>query len=347
MLEFPEPPKSYNTVFLTETDKPLPHKIDPNTRYAFFSTIARGGKSLIKSCKDLHLSRFVCYKTLRPEFADDEVEQQRLIREARVSAMLQHPNTIPTYELGRNSKGHPYFTMKLVHGYTLRELLNFRQRYDLTQLMELVLQAANALQYAHKHGVAHRDIKPENILAGPYGEVLLLDWGLAKVWHPDGTAVEQEKSRPALIEDITLTGQGAAQGTAHYMSPEQIRRDPTIDHRTDIYSLGAVLYEILCGKTPANGQSLHQVIESVQADTPQEPAAVTSQPVPRLLNALAMKCLHKDPGHRLQTMEELVMLLQQDWRSDLQRFPARQTQRKKRQQSEARPCQAENACDRD
>ena len=93
MLEFPEPPKSYGSVFLEETDKTLPEKIDQRTRYAFFSTIATGGKSLIKSCKDLHLSRFICYKTLKPEFAKDQVEQQRLIREARVTAMLVASNT--------------------------------------------------------------------------------------------------------------------------------------------------------------------------------------------------------------------------------------------------------------
>lgn len=320
MLDFPEPPKSYSSVFLEETDKPLPEKIDPRMRYAFFSTIAKGGKSLIKSCKDLHLSRFICYKTLKPEFADDEVEQQRLIREARVSAMLQHPNTIPTYELGRDGRGHPYFTMKLVHGYTLRELLDYRERYDLTQLMELVVQVANALQYAHTHGVAHRDIKPENILAGPYGEVLLLDWGLAKVWHPDGSQTKEGESKPAPIEDITLTGQGAAQGTAHYMSPEQIQKDPDIDHRTDVYSLGAVLYEILCGETTASGEKLHEVIESVQSDVPPEPREVSRQPVPRLLNDLAMKCLSKEAKDRFQSMDEVLMLLQQDWRSDLQRY---------------------------
>lgn len=320
MLNFPEPPKEYSSVFLEETDKPLPEKIDQRTRYAFFSTIAKGGKSLIKSCKDLHLSRFVCYKTLKPEFADDEIEQKRLIREARVSAMLQHPNTIPTYELGRDNRGNPFFTMKLVHGYTLRELLDYRERYDLTQLVELVLQVSNCLVYAHNHGVAHRDIKPENILAGPYGEVLLLDWGLAKVWHPDGSAQEEGESRPAPIEDITLTGQGAVQGTVHYMSPEQVQKNPAIDHRTDIFSLGAVLYEILCGETPASGEKMHQVLESVQSDIPPEPAEVSTTKVPRLLNEIAMKCLAKNPEERFQTMDELVMLLQQDWRSDLSRY---------------------------
>lgn len=317
MLNFPEPPKSYQSVFLEETDKPLPLKIDPRLRYAFFSTIATGGKSLIKSCKDLHLSRFICYKTLKPEFANDEVEKARLIREARVSAMLQHPNTIPTYELGRDSKGLPYFTMKLVHGYTLREILDYRDRYDLTQLVDLIAQVAHALQYAHTHGVAHRDIKPENILAGPYGEVLLLDWGLAKVWHPDGSGLAEEDAQRNAIKDITMTGQGKAQGTAHYMSPEQIMLDPDIDHRTDVFSLGAVLYEILCGRLPAKGEKMHEILESVKNEIPEKPSDLTTQRIPKLLESIALKCLQKDPINRFQSMDEIIVLLQQNWHSDL------------------------------
>jgi len=315
MLEFPEPPKGYSSVFLEETDKPLPEKIDPRTRYAFFSTIATGGKSLIKSCKDLHLSRFICYKTLKPEFAKDEIEQQRLIREARVTAMLQHPNTVPTYELGRDSKGNPYFTMKLVHGYTLREILDYRERYDLTQLMKLLNQVAYALKYAHQHGVAHRDIKPENILAGPFGEVLVLDWGLAKVWHPDGTAVEDVELDSPVSADLTLTGQGKVQGTVHYMSPEQINRDPNIDARTDIYSFGAVLYEVLSGRCPAKGEKIHNIVESVLSDTPPPPSEVTKGYVPPLLEKVALRCLQKDAADRFQSVDEMLLALQQDWKS--------------------------------
>lgn len=317
MLDFPEPPKEYSSVFLEETDKALPKRIDPRTRYAYFSTIARGGKSLIKSCKDLHLSRFVCYKTLKPEFADDEVEQKRLIREARVTAMLQHPNTVPTYELGRDNRGYPYFTMKLVHGYTLREILDYRERYDLTQLLEVVIQVAFALDYAHTHGVAHRDIKPENILAGPYGEVLVLDWGLAKVWHPDGSANIEEEGNAKVIDDITLTGAAKAQGTIHYMSPEQINKEPAIDHRSDIFSLGAVIYEILCGKPPANGEKVHEVVESVLNEVPLAPSKQTRQKVPELLEEVAMRCLEKDPAKRYDEIAEVILLLQQDWRWDL------------------------------
>lgn len=317
MLEFPESPKSYSPVFLKETDKPLPKTIDPRTRYAFFSTIATGGKSLIKSCKDLHLSRFICYKTLKPEFANDEIEQQRLIREARVTAMLQHPNTVPTYELGRDVKGNPYFTMKLVHGYTLREILDYRERYDLAQLMQLLLQVAHALKYAHNHGVAHRDIKPENILAGPYDEVLLLDWGLAKVWHPDGTTIADEEVAPSDSDEITITGRGKAQGTAHYMSPEQINRDPNIDHRTDIFSFGTVLYEILSGQRPWSGEKLHQVIDSVPNEIPPKPSEICNQYIPPLLENMVMRCLQKNPDERFDSMDELLLILQQDWQSSL------------------------------
>jgi len=317
MINFPEPPKNYASVFLEETDKPLPKKIDQRTRYAFFSTIATGGKSLIKSCKDLHLSRFICYKTLKPEFADDEIEQKRLIREARVSAMLQHPNTIPTYELGRDAKGNCYFTMKLVHGYTLREILDYREMYDLTQLMKVVLQVGYALEYAHTHGVAHRDIKPENILIGPFDEVVLLDWGLAKVWHPNGSITPDEEAVASDIEDITITGQGKAQGSALYMSPEQVNQDPSIDHRTDIFSLGAVLYEVLCGRPAPVGEKLHNVIESVLNDVPPPPSEITKQRVPPLLEEITMRCLNKEPDARYSSMTEMVRLMKQDWRRDL------------------------------
>ena len=317
MLDFPEPPKGYSDVFLEETDKELPAKINPNTRYAYFQTIAQGGKSLIKSCRDLHLSRAIAYKTLRPEFANDEVEQKRLLREARVSAMLQHPNTVPTYELGRDNRGNYYFTMKLVHGYTLREILNFRDRYDLTQLVDVIVQIGHALEYAHSHGVAHRDIKPENILVGPYGEVVLLDWGLAKVWRKDGGADSDPEDRLAVDTDITMTGHAQVQGTVCYMSPEQVRKDPAISYGTDTYSLGAVLYEVLTGKTPFTGEKVHEVVRQVEEDTPPTPSDVTNLLVPNLLEQVAMKCLEKDPVNRLSSMGEMVRLLQEDWRIDL------------------------------
>jgi len=319
MLKFQQTTKDYDHVYLEDTDQPLPEKLNPSTRYMILGTIAKGGKSLIQSCRDLHLNRVVAYKTLRPEFVDDEIENTRLLREARVSAMIQHPNSIPVYEVGRDNHGHYYFTMKLVHGYTLREIMDYRERYDLTQLIEVIENIAHVLDYAHAHGVAHRDIKPENILVGPYGEVLLLDWGLAKVWRKDGTTLvdDIDEGKPIPDSDKTITGHGKVQGTLCYMSPEQIRRDPEISFSTDIYSLGSVLYELLAGQPPFDSDMTYEILEMVQNQQPTRPSEISQYPVPKILEKLCLKCLKKDPAERPGSMQDILLTLQQDWSADL------------------------------
>lgn len=313
MLEFPQQNVEDARLYAEETDMPLPEKLNPNTRYAFFSTIARGGKSLIQSCRDLHLRRTVCYKSLLPEFVKDPIETRRLLREARISAMLQHPNTIPTYEIGRDARGNYYFTMKLVHGYTLREVLNYRERYDLTQLMDLIIPVAQVLAYAHSRGVVHRDIKPENILVGPYGEVLLLDWGLAKVWHKDVEVVEGEAELEEVDAARGMTGEGKLQGTVMYMSPEQIDRDPGINGQSDLYSLGSVLYEVLTGVTPFQGDRVQILLEQIRLEMPEDPRSVSKTPVPDTLAELAMKCLRKDPQRRPSSADVVLRTLRENW----------------------------------
>ena len=316
MTAFPElPSDDYAMVYIENTDAPLPEKINPSTRYAYFKTIAKGGKAIVKSCKDLHLSRVVCYKSLKPEFADDPIEQKRFMREARVSAMLQHPNTIPMYELGRDSKGHMYFTMKLVHGYTLREILNYRERYDLKQLINVVIQVCHGLDYAHSHRVIHRDIKPENILVGPFGEVLIMDWGLAKVWTQDGATIElsEQVDLEGNEKVSTLTDMEKLQGTILYMSPEQVKRNPDIDYRSDIYSLGAVIYEILAGQTPFDAEYVDEMIKKVTEETPEKPSNLTNERIPNLLEKVALQCLSKSPEERISNCAELVRLLEEDW----------------------------------
>ncbi|MET0089992.1 MAG: serine/threonine-protein kinase [Candidatus Thiodiazotropha sp.] len=319
MLKFQQPPKEQNDVFLEDTDRPLPEVLNPNTRYMFLGEIAKGGKSLIQSCKDLYLSRVVAYKTLRPEFIHDEIENTRLLREARVSAMLQHPNTLPIYETGRDRKGNYYFTMKLIHGYTLREILDYRERYDLIQLIEVIEQVAHALAYAHAHGVAHRDIKPENILVGPYSEVLLLDWGLAKVWSKDGRTSDDDAHTEISLPDSekTMTGHGKLQGTLCYMSPEQIQRDPDISFSTDIYSLGSVLYEVLTRQTPFESNLTYEILDMVQNKVPSIPSEISKFPVPKMLEKLCLQCLSKDPAGRPASMTEFIRVLQHDWAADL------------------------------
>jgi len=313
MLEFQQQKESEVPLYIEDTDSPLPEILNPKTRYAYFSTIATGGKSIIKSCRDLHLRRTICYKSLRPEFLDNEIENIRLLREARIAAMLQHPCTVPTYEIGRNNQGHLYFTMKLVHGYTLREILNFRERYDLSQLTDVLIQVGNALAYAHSRHVLHRDIKPDNILVGPYGETLLLDWGLAKVWHKNAGMVEDEAGIDEVAADPGMTGEEKLQGTVMYMSPEQIDRDPAIDFRSDIYSFGAILYETLTGVTPFQGQVVQSLLDKVRNDTPADPSTVTKEKLPPSLAKLAMHCLAKKPDDRPQLMSDVVRVLRQEW----------------------------------
>jgi serine/threonine protein kinase len=316
MTAFPPLPEDdYSVVYMEDTDRTLPKKILQSTRYAFFKTIARGGKSIIKSCKDLHLGRVICYKTLRPELEEDPVEQRRFLREARVSAMLQHPNTIPTYEVGRDLRGHYYFTMKFVHGHTLREILDSTEPDRTRRQVQILAEIAQALDYAHHHRVIHRDIKPENILVGPFGEVLLLDWGLAKVWTEEGNSVELSDQRE--IDPKTpvrsITGQGNLQGTIEYMSPEQLKRDPEIDYRTDIYSLGAVLYEILAGQPPSVAQTLGEMTREIRDVTPPKPSDVVGTRVPERLEEVAMQCISKDPLDRVQGCSDIVRVLSEGW----------------------------------
>ena len=320
--QFPKPDDKYPVVSLQDTDVDLPKSaINNKMRYAFFKTIAEGGKCIIQSCKDLHLRRTVCYKSLRREIADDPIEQQRFLREARVTAMLQHPNTIPIYELSRDTKGHYYFTMKLVEGATLREIIDRLKRgdqktteeYSIAALVDVVIQICHALDYAHNHGVVHRDIKPANVLTGPFGEVLVLDWGLAKVWNVE----ETDLSHLELIDDddYSLTSRGRLQGTALYMSPEQITASKDIDQRTDVYSVGAVLYEALTLELMAWGKSLNEMLLHIQYDEPTPPREkAPDRNIPEELEHICLKCIQKSPDDRYYTIREVIDALQA-WRT--------------------------------
>jgi serine/threonine protein kinase len=318
---FPHPQDKYPVVHLEDTDLDLPeHVRNADLRYTHFKTVARGGKCLIQSCKDYHLSRIVAYKSLLDEIADDPFEQKRFLREARVTAMLQHPNTIPIYELSRDRRGHYFFTMKLVEGYTLREVLDIAEAegtqavdgYGFHRMVTILIQVANALDYAHSHGVVHRDVKPANLLMGPFGEVLLLDWGLAKVWSEEPEDVPE---MPLLLDsDPSLTAQGKLQGTAHYMSPEQIESSRELDHRSDVYSMGAVLYEILAGRTTFEGDKVDTILNQVKTVRPPPPSEVApDREIPEQLEEIVMRCIEKDPDRRIQSARQLVAALR-SWR---------------------------------
>lgn len=310
--QYPDAINRPKQVLRRDTDGKLPAgaKLRNNTRYIYFKKIAEGGKCLIHSCKDLHLGRVICHKTLRSEFAKDPEEQKLFLREARVTAMLQHPNTAPVYEVGFDTKGHYYFTMKLVSGVTLREVLDNLNRddstalrdWDLARLIDVVIQVGQVLSYAHVHGVVHCDIKPENIVVGEYGEVLLLDWGLAHILDGAGDV----SAEAGLADENTVRSRSAHQGTPQYMSPEQIKGDD-LDHRTDIYSLGAILFEVLTMQQLAWGETLDEMLSNTTNNAPPTPRVVAPErEIPVSLESICLRCIQRTPEHRIQTTLELI-----------------------------------------
>jgi serine/threonine protein kinase len=213
--------------------------------------------------RDPDLGRDVAMKVLHPAHAENPALIQRFIEEAQVGGQLQHPGILPVYELGLDAERRPYFTMRLVKGRTLAALLEERPEpgHDLGRFLGIFQQAGQTVAYAHARGVIHRDLKPANIMVGAFGEVQVVDWGLAKVLH-QGAEAQGGSSRPpeadeAQVATVRSTGGGSPSqsgsilGTPAYMSPEQARGDVEgLDEQTDVFALGAILCEILAGRPP-------------------------------------------------------------------------------------------------
>ncbi|MEM8739373.1 MAG: serine/threonine-protein kinase [Planctomycetota bacterium] len=310
------PPPHLIQLKLTDADFPVYWK-SGSLKYSDFAPLTEGGTAELMTCLDRNLNRTVVYKTLHPHLAEDETETARFVREARVTAMIPHPGTVPLYEIGRDRGGRPYFTMKKLEGRDLRSLLNdILQRNHRTQelypperLIDIVISAAQTVAYAHAQGVIHRDIKPANILVGEFGEVVVLDWGLAKV---TGEVTPEHALPPAGREGVALelTQPGRRFGTPLYMSPEQARGDET-DERTDVYALGIVLYEILTGQPLVFGQKLDDVLQQVlERPTPRPREVAPKREIPKALEAICLRCLAKDPTRRYPRVADLIEDLQ-------------------------------------
>ena len=302
---------------LSETDRDLPkHVKNGFMRYRDFAPLTQGGEAILRTCVDENLGRVVVMKTLQPQFQNLETYQKRFLREARVTAQIPHPATIPVYELSRDADGNAYFTMKKLGGRDMSDILDqisanhqpTVEQYPLEALLNVLIQAAQCLAFAHDTGVVHRDMKPANIMIGDYGEVMVLDWGLAKVWDmDDNDDVDQLIRSGKQVMSGRLTGRGDVQGTPFYMSPEQAVETGDVDERSDIYSMGIILFEVLTGESYMSGKNFKEIKRKLLEDPVREPIRVSpKKKIPAELNAICAKALQRQPVDRYQKMSLLV-----------------------------------------
>jgi len=253
-------------------------------KYQILGPIGRGGMGEVYKAYQPDLHRHVAIKTL---LAGEEASQdflERFQREARVAAKLVHPNIVQIHDLGVSGKLH-YIVMEHVEGRSLRDLLAEKKKLDVETALKLAHFVARGLRFAHEHKIIHRDIKPGNILIDKQGRVRILDFGLAK----------------SLAEGKALTGTASMIGTPYYMSPEQAFAAPEeVDHRTDLYSLGAVLYEMTTGRPPFEGATVLAILRKIEEEDPAPPGISPE------VDALVMKALSKDPARRHPTAGELA-----------------------------------------
>ncbi len=245
------------------------------SRYELADQIGRGGMGDVRQGYDRHLRRDLAVKMLRSEFQDQPHMVRRFLREAWIGARLQHPGIVPVYDLGEFADRQPFFTMKWVRGHTLETLLRERGNptADLPRLLTIFEQVCQTVAYAHAQGVIHRDLKPANIMVGAFGEVQVMDWGLAKVldWAgEDDTVADRDVGASKRIMESTAPGlksqAGHAIGTYAYMPPEQARGEvDRLDERSDVFGLGAILCEILVGTPPFHGENKEELLERVKA----------------------------------------------------------------------------------
>ena len=279
------------------------------TRYRLLERVARGGMGVVYAAEDEKLQRRVALKVLEASGAGADFAN-RMTREARVLARLEHPGIVPVHDVGTLADGRVFYTMKFVEGQRLDKYIE--SVASVQDRLRIFLRICDAVAFAHARGVLHRDLKPANIMIGSFGEVLVMDWGLAKILHreslqaeqpadPEATVFEKPKSPdqpPHSTTGSVITGHGTVMGTPGYMSPEQARGDvEALDARSDIFSLGALLRFLLtqhsaAGDTPRLDRSLEAICSKASAEKPASRYATVQElglDVSRYLDGLAVR----------------------------------------------------------
>ncbi len=290
-------------------------------RYRFRSVIGRGGGGVVLAVWDGVLGREVAMKlALGAESVSGHAtpptrrQRARFVNEARVTSLLDHPGIVPVHELGSDADGRLYFTMKLVRGADLRALFSRFAQGDpgwrLPRVLDVFLRVCDALAYAHDYGVVHRDLKPANVMVGDYGEVYVMDWGLAR-WIDSGRSSSARRASAAAPTDTpSATGHGSIVGTPFYMSPEQAAGlTQTLGPAWDIYALGAMLYELLAGAPPHSSSSPDDTASDVLRAVVQGPPRPVRELAPRAapeLIAICERAMARDPLERYASMGELA-----------------------------------------
>ncbi|PWT84530.1 MAG: hypothetical protein C5B57_04635 [Blastocatellia bacterium] len=272
--------------------------IAPGARIGAYEVLARlgtGGMGVIYRARDNRLKREVALKILPPEFAANPDRLARFEREAQSVAALNHPNIVTIHSV-EIVDGVRFFTMELVDGKTLAEMIP-RHGLNVSRILQIAIPLADAISAAHQRGIMHRDLKPTNIMVSSDGRVKVLDFGLAKL------SDREDVAGASALPTAHLTGEGRIIGTAAYMSPEQAEGKP-VDHRSDIFSLGIILYELATGERPFKGDSNLALLSSIVNDTPR-PIAELKPTLPRDLERIIRRCLTKDSERRYQAAADL------------------------------------------
>jgi serine/threonine protein kinase/Tol biopolymer transport system component len=269
-------------------------------RYEISTQLGAGGMGEVYLAEDKHLRRPAALKILPARFTESEDRLRRFEREASAASALNHPNIITIHEIGHEDNLH-FMAMEFVDGETLRARLS-RTEISLKEALDIAVQIAAALGAAHEAGIVHRDIKPENIMIRRDGYVKVLDFGLAKLTERQAATVD---SQAPTIAKETDTDPGTVMGTMQYMSPEQARGQ-LVDQRTDIWSLGVVLYEMVTGRAPFEGETTSDVIVSLLSQEPL-PLSQQAEEVPYELERIARKALQKDRDERYQTVKDMAL----------------------------------------